>query len=122
MHLSAGGNRSIGTALYVLSEVQLMLANGGQIVFATVDADDDALALDWDADNVRALIGCLCEKHYYKSEWCQIKNHRWLDCDSYRIRFNDSENIEDLNFPEYFIKFGFLHNSVYCGIVSCHLS
>jgi hypothetical protein len=102
--------------------VQLLLSGGGKIVITTPDAETDLEKLDWDADDVRALLGCLRHNHHHKSEWCLTGNRLWLDCDAYVIRFNEYEGTEDQNFPEYFVKFGFANNSVVCAIISCHLS
>ena len=120
--VKAGGSRELPSKVYVLHEVQQFLVDGGKIYVQTPKASSDLLFLGWDTDDVRRLIGCLHDGCYHKSEWCLSGNTHWLDCDSYTICFDDSEGIEDTNFPEYYVKFGFANNVAYCGIISCHVS
>jgi hypothetical protein len=119
---SPAGNRSISNRVYVLKNVQALLATGGEIYVQNLDADDDINQLGWDLSDVRNLLLRLHDGCYHKSEWCLTGNNHWLDCDSYVINYDDESGIEDSRFPEYYVKFGFANNIAVCGIVSCHLS
>jgi hypothetical protein len=105
----------------MLKNVQSFLADGGTIIMQTLKADDDLHNLGWDTDNVRQLISSLHDCCYLNSQWCMTGN-RWLECDSYVIRFDESNGVEDIKCAEFYIKFGFANNVAICGVVSCHHS
>ncbi len=105
---------------YSLSLIKALVA-ANHFMVVNPRANSRLEALGWDSSKLKQFILALNESHFLKRyPQCEYGN-RQIDCDGYKMRFNEDECIEDhINGLEIFIKLAEVRHSKTL-IISFHL-
>lgn len=87
------------------------LESGGKVEFGTVKAAQQARDLNYQFDDVRALLAALGPEHFHNASWCKTSGQRpdyVFACDAYVVPFVRLRRIVVPGWdPKIFVKFGF---------------
>lgn len=80
--------------------------------------------LQWTVEDALACINCLKPEDFCNAQWCQDKWGNWHACDSYAIRYDDTNKKRIRNtYLSYYIKFSIKDGDrISLILVSCHVS
>lgn len=119
-----GERRKVGP-IYHLAQVQSVVT-GDRVFLATVRCRQDVEDLEWDTDDVAALIRSLNAKDYHRSEWCSSSGGVVTDADVYRIYYDPIGKCrgDAAQHQRFYLKFGFRPNDtrLFMMVFSCHPS
>lgn len=107
-------------SFYALTFIQALVKQG-HLTVANLRASQKLQDLGWDTDILKDFILALNESHFLKKyPQCSCAGSRNIDCDGYKMRFDEDERIEDKhNGLELFIKLA-VSNRSRTLIVSFH--
>ena len=116
--------RPIEGPRYDLKSVKV-LARPDRILPVTTSCSDDLAELEWDYEDVAALIAALRPEDFSASEWCYTSNRLAIDADAYALTYNPVSGTRDSpGSVHFYVKFGFRNNDprLQLLLISCHES
>jgi len=122
------GKRKIGSdPLIDLEALQAAINDAtlgdDDVWLATAKCNTNVQDLQWSIRDLLDCVGCLQPGDHRGAEWCDDGEGKWVACDAYAIRYDDTKGCRTRHGLEFYLKFSIDEDDFLMLImVSVHLS